>query len=180
MWNLKRFHSVDFGKLFIFEIYTKFPTRWWSFCFCCNLWWVFSYFDWTIGPSNGLVPSGNKPLPDPMLSQISVAIWRQYATMSSTLRCWSLGKFGGMSFNWNRHVFYACMEKYNDTLALYGKPAVNDHYCRSLTTSDKKPVVHNSNVYGTPGGKPLWINHVYHIWWQQRLNITTKNQSHFE
>ena len=24
MWNLKRFHSVDFGKLFIFEIYTNF------------------------------------------------------------------------------------------------------------------------------------------------------------
>ena len=47
MWNLKTFRSVDFGKLFIFEIYTKFPTRWWSFCFCCNLWWVFSYFDWT-------------------------------------------------------------------------------------------------------------------------------------
>ena len=48
MWNLKRLHSVDFGKLFIFDIYITFPTRWWSFCFCCNLWWVFSYFDWTI------------------------------------------------------------------------------------------------------------------------------------
>ena len=51
MWTLKRFHSVDFGKHFIFEIYTKFPTRLWSFCVFgvfCNLWWVFSYFDWTI------------------------------------------------------------------------------------------------------------------------------------
>ena len=29
-----------------------------------------------IGLGNGLVPSGNKPLPEPMLTQISVAIWR--------------------------------------------------------------------------------------------------------
>ena len=29
-----------------------------------------------IGSGNGLVSSGNKPLPEPMLTQISVAIWR--------------------------------------------------------------------------------------------------------
>ena len=29
-----------------------------------------------IGSGNGLVPSGNKPLPEPMLTQISVSIWR--------------------------------------------------------------------------------------------------------
>ena len=29
-----------------------------------------------IGSGNGLVPSGNKPLPEPMLTQISVDIWR--------------------------------------------------------------------------------------------------------
>ena len=29
-----------------------------------------------IGSGNGLVPSGNKPLPEPMLTQIYVAIWR--------------------------------------------------------------------------------------------------------
>ena len=28
-----------------------------------------------IGSGNGLVPSGNKPLPEPMLTQIAVAIW---------------------------------------------------------------------------------------------------------
>ena len=33
-------------------------------------WWV------NIGSGNGLVPSGNKPLPEPMLTQFSVAIWR--------------------------------------------------------------------------------------------------------
>ena len=29
-----------------------------------------------IGSGNGLVLSGNKPLPEPMLTQIYVAIWR--------------------------------------------------------------------------------------------------------
>ena len=29
----------------------------------------------SIGSGNGLVPSGNKPLPEPMLTQIAVAIW---------------------------------------------------------------------------------------------------------
>ena len=41
--------------------------------------------DWwsvNIGSGNGLVPSGNKPLPEPMLTQTSVAIWHHYATMS--------------------------------------------------------------------------------------------------
>ena len=33
-------------------------------------WWV------NIGSGNGLVPSANKPLPEPMLTRISVAIWR--------------------------------------------------------------------------------------------------------
>ena len=34
-------------------------------------WWSVN-----IGPGNGLVQSGNKPSPEPMLTQISVAIWR--------------------------------------------------------------------------------------------------------
>ena len=28
-----------------------------------------------IGSGNGLVPSGNKPLPEPMLAQICVTLW---------------------------------------------------------------------------------------------------------
>ena len=40
-------------------------------------WWSVN-----IGSGNGLVPSHNKPLPEPMLTQISVAIWRHQATMS--------------------------------------------------------------------------------------------------
>ena len=35
-----------------------------------------------IGSGNGLVSSGNKPLPGPMLTQFYVAIWRRKATMS--------------------------------------------------------------------------------------------------
>ena len=35
-----------------------------------------------IGPGIGLVPSGDKPLPEPMLTQVYVAIWHQQATMS--------------------------------------------------------------------------------------------------
>ena len=41
--------------------------------------------DWryvNIGSGNGLVPSGNKPLPEPMLTQIYVVIWRHQATKS--------------------------------------------------------------------------------------------------
>ena len=38
-------------------------------------WW-----DVDIGSGNGLVPSGNKPLPEPILTQISVAIWHLQAT----------------------------------------------------------------------------------------------------
>ena len=39
-------------------------------------WWV------SISSGNVLVPSGNKPLPEPMLTQISVAIWHHQATIS--------------------------------------------------------------------------------------------------
>ena len=39
-------------------------------------WWI------SIGLGNGLAPSGNKPLPEPMLTQIYVAIWHHLATTS--------------------------------------------------------------------------------------------------
>ena len=35
-----------------------------------------------IGLGNGLVPSGNKPLPESVLTKISNAIWRRQAPMS--------------------------------------------------------------------------------------------------
>ena len=38
--------------------------------------------DVNIGSGNGLVPLGNKPLPEPMLAQIYVAKWRHKALMS--------------------------------------------------------------------------------------------------
>ena len=33
-------------------------------------------------PGSGLVPPGNKPLPEPVLTKISDAIWRHQATMT--------------------------------------------------------------------------------------------------
>ena len=38
--------------------------------------------DVNIGSGNGLVPSGNKPLPEPMLTQIYVAKWSHFVSMS--------------------------------------------------------------------------------------------------
>ena len=40
-----------------------------------------------IGPGNGLVPPGNKPLPEPMLTKINVAIWSHQASMSVRVCC---------------------------------------------------------------------------------------------
>ena len=40
-----------------------------------SLYFTDDYWSVNIGSSNGLVPSGNKPLPKQMLTQISVAIW---------------------------------------------------------------------------------------------------------
>ena len=40
-------------------------------------WWLVD-----IGSGNGLVPSGNKPLPEPMPAQISVATWCDLAALS--------------------------------------------------------------------------------------------------
>ena len=40
-------------------------------------WWSVN-----IGSGDGLVPSGNKPLPEPMLTQIYVAKWHHQVSMS--------------------------------------------------------------------------------------------------
>ena len=40
------------------------------------------YCEANIGSGNGFVPAGNKPLPEPMLTQIYIAIWHHYTTMS--------------------------------------------------------------------------------------------------
>ena len=41
-----------------------------------NIWWEIC-----IASGKGLVPSGNKPLPEPMLTQIYAIIWRHWATI---------------------------------------------------------------------------------------------------
>ena len=42
-------------------------------------WWPYSQVN--IGSGNGLMPSGNKPLPEPMVTQINVTIWRHLWVM---------------------------------------------------------------------------------------------------
>ena len=70
-------YSLDPGKLewnfrnVIFKwvlLINGFALLWMSLDF--NKWWSVK-----IGSGNGLVPSGNKPLPEPVLTQISVAMW---------------------------------------------------------------------------------------------------------
>ena len=75
--------------------------KFWTSNFEANFidWWL-RYFLWNflqvilfgphwwqvnIGSGNGLVPSGNKPLPEPMLTQIYVTIWLHQATMSQDI-----------------------------------------------------------------------------------------------
>ena len=65
-WNFRHFQT-DFSDWWLRHLLRNCPDmnvtglHWWSV---------------NIGSGNGLVPSGNKPLPEPMLTQINVAIWR--------------------------------------------------------------------------------------------------------
>ena len=56
---------------------------WGIFCEIALIWMSLDFTDnqVNIGSGNGLVLSGNKPLPGPMLIQIFVTIWRHQATM---------------------------------------------------------------------------------------------------
>ena len=77
------FNSLAPGRFeynFIYVIFRTDFNDWWLRHLLWNCphmivtglhWWSVN-----IGSVNGLVPSGNKPLPEPMLTQISVAIWR--------------------------------------------------------------------------------------------------------
>ena len=76
-------NSLAHGKFewnFRHVIFKQILSDWWLrhlLWNCTNVnvtglhWWSIN-----IGSGNGLVPSGNKPLPEPMLTQIYVAIWR--------------------------------------------------------------------------------------------------------
>ena len=48
------------------------------------------------------MPSGNKPLPEPMLTQFSVAIWRQYATMSQAIHANNNLFVSKCNHNWHK------------------------------------------------------------------------------
>ena len=78
--TLDIFNSLDPGgccsKIKLVDFKATSMTYIWSFsCEIVNVtrprWWLVNIIS-----GNGLVPSGNKPLPEPMLTQIYVAIWR--------------------------------------------------------------------------------------------------------
>ena len=84
-WSLGDLNEILDIKLHICNFQTDFSYRWlrhllWN-CPHMNVnglhWWLVN-----ISSGNGLVPSSNKPLPEPMLTQIFVAIWCHWATMS--------------------------------------------------------------------------------------------------
>ena len=67
-WN---FRYVIFQEILVID-------GWGISCEIALIWMSFDFTEWwsdNIGSGNGLVASGNKPLPEPMLTQISDAIW---------------------------------------------------------------------------------------------------------
>ena len=66
-WN---FRHVIFKQILVID-------GWGISCKTAPIWMSLDFTDESvnIGGGNGLVPSGNKPLPEPMLTQISVVIW---------------------------------------------------------------------------------------------------------
>ena len=82
-------NSLALGKLewnFKYVIFKWIFSDWWLRYLLWNFlnmnvtglhWWSVK-----IGSGNGLTPSGTKPLPEPMLTQIFVAIWCHWPTMS--------------------------------------------------------------------------------------------------
>ena len=64
MWNLPSdtwAYPLEFWKVWCFKYFCLYCTK--------HIWYSIN-----IGSGNGLVPSGNKPLPEPMLTQIFIAI----------------------------------------------------------------------------------------------------------
>ena len=77
-WPLEDFNDI------LDEWFSCNLSHWWLMCHLWNChqmivtgsyWWYVN-----IGLGNGLVPSANKPLPEPMLTEIYVAIWRHQAS----------------------------------------------------------------------------------------------------
>ena len=51
--------------------------------FLCGGCWIIRWWLVEFGAGNGLLPSGNKPLPEPILAQIYVTIWHHYNELMS-------------------------------------------------------------------------------------------------
>ena len=66
-----KFRYVIFKQILLID-------GWGIYCEIALVWMSLGFHWWAVnnGSDNGLVPSGNKSLPEPMLTQIFVAIWR--------------------------------------------------------------------------------------------------------
>ena len=69
-WTNWNFRYIIFNRILVID-------GWGISCEMSLDWWSVN-----IGSGNGLVLSGNKPLPEPVLTEISVAMWCHLARMS--------------------------------------------------------------------------------------------------
>ena len=74
--------NYNFRRVIFKQILVKVVT--WSNCPNMNVTWL-HWLSVNIGSGNGLVSSDNTPLPEPMLTKISVTMWRHLTTIS--FRC---------------------------------------------------------------------------------------------
>ena len=74
---------------------------------------VTEYIWWQVhnGSGNGLVPSGNKPLAEPMLTQFYVAIWCHKVTMSYAKSEYEIKKIPSDTLNHVYHPSFPCKKK---------------------------------------------------------------------
>ena len=81
----------DFNEMQISNLKANF-ILWWLRYDEITLRWLSLYLTGEmsqIGSGNGLVPPGNKPLPEPMLTQNCVAKWRHWVTISQQIEVWT-------------------------------------------------------------------------------------------
>ena len=96
LFKSPRGQQVNFKSWAIREIWIKFERNnfqgncydWWLMYLLWNSlrWMSLNLTDDSLG--YGLVPSGNKPLPEPMLTQICVTIWHHKVTMRKENFAW--------------------------------------------------------------------------------------------
>ena len=94
-----RFHITKFQANF---------SAWWLRYLLCNSPYMnFTVFYWwqvNIGSSNGLVPSGNKPLPESMLTQLDLS--RHMASLGHNVLTWFNLNFSSKMIHYSKGTYY--------------------------------------------------------------------------